>query len=85
MAQMQLLQIALDPRDTVYTPDWVAQDMVNYFQPSGEVLEPCCGDGIFLKYMPSAHWFEIERGRDFYAWSTRVDWIVGNPPYKQIL
>jgi len=26
---------------------------------------------------------EIEKGRDFFAWNEQVDWIVGNPPYKQ--
>ena len=83
-SQMQLLKIALDPRDIVYTPEWVAADMVSYFRPSGEILEPCCGDGVFLKYLPSAYWCEIEKGRDFFAWDTSVDWMVGNPPYKLI-
>lgn len=81
--QPQLLQIALDPGDVVYTPDWVARDMVEYFQPSGRILEPCCGDGVFLKYLPAdTLWCEIERGRDFFAWRESVDWIIGNPPYK---
>lgn len=84
MSQMQLLKMALDPRDVVYTPDWCAADMVSYFKPSGEILEPSCGDGVFLKYLPSAHWCEIEKGRDFFAWETPVNWMVGNPPYKLI-
>ena len=29
--QPQLLNIALDPGDVVYTPDWVAADMVSYY------------------------------------------------------
>jgi hypothetical protein len=28
-------------------------------------------------------WCEITRGRDFFAWTTRVDWIVTNPPWSQ--
>jgi hypothetical protein len=32
--------MALDPQDVVYTPDWVARDMVEYFKPSGRILEP---------------------------------------------
>ena len=40
MTQPQLLQIALDPGDVVYTPDWVARDMVDYFKPSGRILDP---------------------------------------------
>jgi len=84
-SQPQLLQIALDPRDIVYTPDWVARDMVEYFKPSGRILEPSCGDGVFLKYLPeNAEWCEIEKGRDFFAWNEQVDWMFGNPPYKMI-
>ena len=83
MSQMQLLQIPLDPQDVVYTPDWVASDMVSFFQPSGVILDPCKGDGVFLKYLPPAEWCEIEKGKDFYAWNTPVDWVFGNPPYSQ--
>lgn len=82
MSQMQLLKIPLDQQDVVYTPDWVASDMVSFFQPSGVILEPCKGDGVFLKYLPSAEWCEIQEGRDFYAWNTPVNWVIGNPPYK---
>jgi len=82
--QPQLLQIALDPGDVVYTPDWVARDMVDYFKPTGRILEPCCGDGAFMRNLPAdTLWCEIERGRDFFAWRESVDWIIGNPPYAQ--
>lgn len=85
MAQMQLLKVALDPKDIVYTPDWVARDMIEYFKPIGKILEPCRGNGAFMKYLPdNTEWCEIEEGHDFYAFSTLVDWIIGNPPYKQI-
>ena len=80
--QPQLLKMALDSGDVVYTPDWVARDMVEYFKPTGRILEPSCGDGVFLKYLPTAEWCEIEKGRDFFSWSEQVDWIVGNPPYS---
>jgi hypothetical protein len=84
-SQMQLLQVALDPRDVVYTPSWVAQDMVSYFNPDGSILEPCCGDGVFLRYLSGdVSWCEIEKGKDFFAWATPVNWMVGNPPYKLI-
>lgn len=84
-SQPQLLHIALDVGDVVYTPDWVALDMVDYFKPSGRILEPSCGDGVFLKYLPKdTEWCEIEKGRDFFAWNKPMDWMVGNPPYKII-
>ena len=38
--------------------------MVEFFKPSGRILEPCKGDGVFLKYLPSAEWCEIQEGRD---------------------
>lgn len=80
--QPQLFPIALNPGDVVYTPDDVAQDVVNFFKPSGRILEPSCGDGAFLKYLPGADWCEIEKGRDFFACHNRYDWIIGNPPYS---
>lgn len=84
-AQPQLLQIPLDPSDVVYTPDWVARDMVEFFKPSGRILEPCKGDGVFLKYLPPhTEWCEIQDGRDFFKWAEPVDWIFGNPPYGKI-
>ena len=81
-SQPQLLQISLDPQEIVYTPDWVARDMVEHFKPTGKVLEPSCGDGVFLKYLPTAEWCEIEKGRDFFAYNNQVNWIIGNPPYS---
>jgi hypothetical protein len=29
-------------------------------------------------------WCEIKQGRDFFAWTERVDWIMTNPPWSQI-
>lgn len=81
--QPQLLQIALNEKDVVYTPEWVAADMVRFFNPAGRILDPCKGDGVFLKYLPqSAEWCEIQDGRDFFAWTQPVDWVFGNPPYS---
>lgn len=69
--------------DVVRTPLELAQDMVNFFQPSGLCLDPCAGAGVFMDLLPSgSEWCEIERGRDFYAWQTPVNWVVGNPPYS---
>jgi hypothetical protein len=76
------MSIALNAADVVYTPDDVARDVVEFFKPSGKILEPCSGDGAFLKYLPGADWCEIEKGRDFFACHEHYDWIVGNPPYS---
>lgn len=68
--------------DVVLTPDWVAKEVVKRFQPKGKILDPCSGEGAFLKYMPKAEWCEIRKGRDFFEWKTKMDWIVSNPPYS---
>lgn len=83
ISQPQLLPIALNPRDVVYTPDDVARDVVEFFKPSGKILEPCSGDGAFLRHLPpDTEWCEIEQGRDFFAEHRHFDWIIGNPPYS---
>ena len=82
MAQMQLLPQALTPSSVVYTPDWCAKDMVAHFKPFGKVLEPCFGDGAIYKYLPAgSEWCEIAKGRDFFAWIMKVDFIISNPPF----
>lgn len=68
--------------DVVYTPSWCAADMVDHFRPTGRVLDPCKGKGVFLDYMPGAEWCEITEGRDFFDWREDVDWVVSNPPYS---
>lgn len=120
--------------DEVQTPPALARALVRHFNPRGRMLEPCCGDGNFLRALrafscraaspdptgappprvrqtsldksraqrvlvpgplslvpglPSPRasrvdWCEIKRGRDFFAWTTRVDWIITNPPWSQI-
>lgn len=69
--------------DVVYTPRWVAKDMVEHFQPSGRILEPCKGRGVFMEFLAGdVFWCEISEGRDFFLWTDPVDWAVSNPPYS---
>jgi hypothetical protein len=69
--------------DKIYTPDYLAKQIVDHFNPIGRILEPCCGEGAFLKYMPDADWCEIDKGRDFLATEGHWDWIITNPPYSK--
>lgn len=47
----------LNPNDVVFTPDWLAKKIVDMFPIKGKVLEPCKGEGAFLKYLPNdADW-----------------------------
>ena len=76
------VEITVNVNDIWMTPDAIAADMVNHFKPSGRMLEPCKGDGAFLRAMPGCDWCEIREGRDFFGWREPVDWIISNPPYS---
>ena len=68
--------------DVVYTPNSVAKTIIDHFQPTGVILDPCRGDGAFHRHMPGSHYCEIAEGKDFFKWTDKVDWIVSNPPYS---
>jgi hypothetical protein len=71
------------PEDVVYTPWRIAEDMVDFFDPSGECLDPCLGSGVFYELLPEPRWWcEIAQGVDFFDWKLPVDWIISNPPYS---
>lgn len=39
--------------DYVLTPEWCAKDMINFFNPSGKILDPCAGlNKIFYENYP---------------------------------
>ena len=82
MAQLRMFATAENPKDVVYTSDEIACQIVEHFKPSGRILEPAKGDGVFLKYLPNAEYCEIAEGKDFFAWHEKVDWCFGNPPYS---
>lgn len=71
--------------DDVMTPLILAEAIVDYFHPVGRILEPCAGDGSFLKFMPDADWCEIKSGRDFLEFEPNeiYNWIITNPPYSK--
>lgn len=69
--------------DVVFTPEWLAEKIVNMFPITGSVLEPCKGEGAFLKYLPkNTEWCEITEGKNYYDYNKKVDWLVTNPPYS---
>lgn len=73
----------INPNDVVFTPDWLTKRIVSMFDISGKVLEPCKGEGAFLKYLPpDTDWCEIVDGKNYYDYKEQVDWIVTNPPYS---
>ena len=57
----------LNPNDVVFTPSHIAKKIVEMFNPQGKILEPCKGEGAFLKYLPEdTLWCEITEGKDFF-------------------
>ncbi len=73
--------------DIVYTPQELAKQIVEHFKPSGVVLEPCSGAGAFVKAIRDFTGekpleCEIAKGKDFFKFETRVDWVITNPPWS---
>jgi len=65
------------------TPSYVAKDIIEFFSPTGVILEPCRGEGAFYDLLPEGSpWCEIQEGVDFFQFKDKVDWIVTNPPYS---
>jgi len=70
-------------KDIVYTPDFVSKQIIEFLNPTGLCLDPCKGDGAFLKYMPkNTDYCELREDRDFFLYNKRVNWVIGNPPYS---
>lgn len=69
--------------DKVYTPTWLAEMIVNHYQPTGKILEPCRGTGAFTDIL-KCDWCELDEGKDFYDVSGHWDWVITNPPWSQI-
>ena len=73
----------MNPNDVVFTPDWLAEKICSMYDIDGAVLEPCKGEGVFLKYLPiQTEWCEIVDGKNYYDYNKKIDWIVTNPPYS---
>lgn len=70
--------------DVVQTPLHLAQRIVAHFNPHGNILEPCRGEGNFYRFLKNADWCEISQGVDFFDYNKRVDWIITNPPWSKI-
>lgn len=70
--------------DEVMTPICIAEKLVKHFNPQGKGLEPCCGTGNILRFLRDAEWCELTKGRDFFDYHKKVDYIFTNPPWSKI-
>lgn len=73
--------------DVIYTPKPVALKLIEMcdLKEGDKVLDPCYGGGVFYENLPDyveKDWCEIEKGRDFFDYKEKVDWIIGNPPFS---
>jgi hypothetical protein len=84
--------------DNIQTPDDLALAVVRHFEPRGNILEPCSGDGAFLRAFRTyeaeqaettlklIHSFEITEGTDFLKRNPpelgKYDWIITNEPWS---
>lgn len=73
-------------KDLVMTPEWLAKEIIDHFNPSGVILDPCRGTGAFYDNFPGDNneWCELGEGVDFLTYSKKVDWIITNPPWSKM-
>ena len=73
----------LNINDIVFTPKIVAEFIAELYKPEGKCLDPCMGEGVFFNLLPiGSDWCEITKGRDFFDYQEKVNWIFTNPPYS---
>jgi adenine-specific DNA-methyltransferase len=75
----------------IFTPQTIVDCMLTLVRNQGRVLEPACGDGVFLKHFPGALGIEIDprcaapgaEVMNFFELSKDEHFatIIGNPPY----
>lgn len=73
------------PNDNVRTPEHISKFAIDLFDLGGIVLDPFMGEGSFYNQFPDwidKDWCEIDKGRDFFDYNKKVDWIISNPPYS---
>ena len=73
-------------KDIVMTPEWLAKEIIEHFKPSGVILDPCRGEGVFYSNFPGDNneWCELGEDVDFLTYNKKVNWIVTNPPWSKM-
>jgi hypothetical protein len=79
------LTTELKPNDKIFTPLNIAKEIIAMFDLQGTVLDAFMGNGAFYNQYPNnvkKDWCEIDKGKDFFKYTEKVDWIITNPPYS---
>lgn len=78
--------------DMVMTPRPLAKAIIDHFNPTGRLCDPCAGDGAFSEQFPKQKfaptWFEITEGFDFLSHPGQpksYNWIITNPPWSKFV
>jgi len=86
--RLEIMKKNVNPKKKFhYTDEELAKyclSFVNYGT-QDKVLDVGCGENkVWLNNINSKNkdWVELDLGRDFFEYNERVDWCVGNPPYK---
>ena len=68
------------------TPEYLAKEIIEHFNPSGIILDPSRGTGAFYDNFPGDNnvWCELAEDKDFLEYNEKVDWIVTNPPWSKM-
>lgn len=81
-----------DPNYTFreYTPESLVKDLIKLLpiETSDFVLDAGSGcNKVWFNNLPTLNKDEVEldEGKDFYEYSKKVDWVVGNPPYPEFI
>lgn len=78
--------------DLIATPPELARHIVEHFQPTGSMLDPCRGKGAFYEALVArgrgeVDWCEITEDRDFFTSYSgdeiTVSWTITNPPWSK--
>jgi adenine-specific DNA-methyltransferase len=89
------MKYKVDDLGQVFTPEKIVSYMIGLIENEGSILEPSCGDGIFLKFLypiydnvigvelDKDHCPEGAINLDFFDYSidNKFETIIGNPPY----
>ena len=65
-------------KDLVMTPQYLAKDIINHYNPTGVILDPSRGGGVFYDnfdavYPYTKDWCDIGEGRDFFTYHMKRD------------
>lgn len=76
-------------RDKFYTPQDLADKIIDHFKPSGYCVDPCSGKGAFYesmkRYSENVDCYELDAGDDFLddIPFTSYDWSISNWPWSK--